>query len=40
MPAPSRAVELLDGKIRDAEIDWHEAHEIGHKEYKVKRILD
>ncbi len=34
------AVEFLDGTICHAEIHWYEAHGIGAKEYKIKRILD
>jgi len=33
-------VEFADGTIRHAEIHWYEAHGIGAKEYKIKRILD
>jgi hypothetical protein len=33
-------VELHDGTICHAEIHWYEAHGIGAKEYKIKRILD
>ena len=33
-------VEFLDGTICHAEIHWYEAHGIGAKEYKIKRILD
>ena len=33
-------VQFLDGTIRHAEIHWYEAHGIGAKEYKIKRILD
>ena len=33
-------VQLLDGTIRHAEIHWYEAHGVGAKEYKTKRILD
>jgi hypothetical protein len=33
-------VEFFDGTIRHAEIHWYEAHGIGPKEYKIKRILD
>jgi hypothetical protein len=34
------AVRLADGKIRRAEVHWYEAHGIGKKEFKIKRILD
>jgi hypothetical protein len=33
-------VEFVGGTIHHAEIHWYEAHGIGSKEYKVKRILD
>ncbi|MFZ0735041.1 MAG: hypothetical protein WAM79_22180 [Candidatus Sulfotelmatobacter sp.] len=33
-------VQFADGTIRHAEIHWYEAHGIGPKEYKIKRILD
>ena len=33
-------VQFTDGTIRNAEIHWYEAHGIGAKEYKIKRILD
>ena len=32
-------VEFPDGTIYQAEIHWYEAHGIGAKEYKIKRIL-
>ena len=32
-------LELPDGEIIDAEIHWYEAHGIGPKEYKIKRVL-
>ena len=32
-------VELPDGTICKAEIHWYEAHGIGRKEFKIKRIL-
>ena len=32
-------VELSDGTICQAEIHWYEAHGIGPKEYKIKRIF-
>ena len=32
-------VELADGTICEAEIHWYEAHGIGKKEFKIKRIL-
>ena len=30
---------LSDGMICEAEIHWYEAHGIGKKEFKIKRIL-
>jgi hypothetical protein len=36
----SAYVELLTGDIRLAELHWYEAHGIGKKEIKIKRMLD
>lgn len=33
-------VELADGTICQAEVHWYEAHGIGTKEYKIKRIIE
>ena len=33
-------VRLPDGTIRLAEVHWYEAHGIGRKELKVKRLVD
>ncbi|MDE2180523.1 MAG: hypothetical protein KGJ40_06720 [candidate division NC10 bacterium] len=33
-------VRMEDGSIHDAEIHWYEAHGIGSKRFKIKRILD
>jgi hypothetical protein len=33
-------VELGDGTICQAEIHWYEAHGIGAKEHKIKRIVE
>jgi hypothetical protein len=33
-------VRLAGGQIRRAEIHWYEAHGIGKKEFKLKRLLD
>ena len=33
-------VQLLNGRIRKAEIHWYEAHGIGRKEFKRKRYLE
>jgi hypothetical protein len=32
-------VRLPDGAIREAEVHWYEAHGIGRKEIKIKRLL-
>ena len=36
----SAQIELITGEIRLAELHWYEAHGIGKKEIKVKRLLD
>jgi hypothetical protein len=33
-------VRLHSGRIRKAEVHWYEAHGIGRKKMKIKRILD
>jgi len=33
-------VRLSSGRICNAEIHWYEAHGIGRKKMKIKRILD
>ena len=33
-------IRLSDGTICRAEIHWYEAHGIGAKEHKIKRILE
>ena len=33
-------VRLANGAIRQAEIHWYEAHGIGRKKLKIKRILE
>ena len=33
-------IRLADGSICHAEIHWYEAHGIGRKEMKIKRLLD
>ena len=33
-------VELPDGSVLHAELHWHEAHGIGRKDMKVKRLLE
>ncbi len=32
-------VELADGTVCEAEIHWYEAHGIGRKEFKIKRVI-
>jgi len=32
-------IEFADGKICLAELHWYEAHGVGRKEHKIKRIL-
>lgn len=32
-------VRLPDGAVRRAEVHWYEAHGIGKKELKIKRLL-
>ena len=33
-------VRLSDGSIAAAEVHWYEAHGIGRKEAKIKRLLE
>lgn len=33
-------VRLSDGSIHEAEVHWYEAHGVGKRETKVKRLLD
>ena len=33
-------VRLESGRIRKAELHWYEAHGIGRKKIKIKRLLD
>ncbi|MGA7400650.1 MAG: hypothetical protein WBW38_11550 [Candidatus Sulfotelmatobacter sp.] len=33
-------VEFTDGTMCEADIHWYEAHGIGAKEYKIKRIIE
>lgn len=33
-------VKLADGTICESEIHWFEAHGIGRKDFKIKRIID
>ena len=32
-------IQLSDGTIHSAELHWYEAHGIGRKEIKIKRII-
>jgi hypothetical protein len=32
-------VRLADGTVGEAEIHWFEAHGVGRKDFKIKRIL-
>ena len=32
-------VQLADGMVCEAEIHWFEAHGIGRKDFKIKRVL-
>ena len=32
-------VQLADGTICEAEIHWFEAHGVGRKDFKIKRVL-
>jgi hypothetical protein len=36
----SAEVELINGELHPAEVHWYEAHGIGKKEIKIKRLLD
>lgn len=33
------AVQLADGTVCEAEIHWFEAHGVGRKDLKIKRVL-
>ena len=33
-------VELPDGSVAGAELHWYEAHGIGRKDMKIKRLVD
>ncbi|MBM3237280.1 hypothetical protein FJZ31_13385 [Candidatus Poribacteria bacterium] len=33
-------VRLRNGRIRQAELHWYEAHGIGKRKIKIKRVLD
>ncbi len=32
-------IQFADGTVRDAELHWFEAHGIGRRDIKIKRIL-
>ena len=32
-------VEIADGTIGEAEIHWYEAHGIGRRDFKIKRVI-
>ena len=32
-------IRLPNGRITEAELHWYEAHGIGRKEFKIKRLL-
>lgn len=32
-------VKLADGTVCEAEIHWYEAHGIGRREFKIKRVI-
>ena len=32
-------VRLRSGRIREAEIHWYEAHGIGRRDFKIKKLL-
>lgn len=32
-------VQLADGTVHEAEIHWFEAHGIGRKDFKIKKVL-
>jgi len=32
--------KLADGTMRYAEVHWYEAHGVGAREFKIKRILE
>jgi len=33
-------IQLIDGTILKSELHWYEAHGIGKKEFKIKRVLE
>ena len=36
----SARIQLSNGKIRDAELHWYEAHGVGKREIRLKRYID
>ena len=36
----SGRIELSNGQLRQAELHWYEAHGMGRKELKIKRLID
>ena len=36
----SAKIQLSNGKVRDAELHWYEAHGIGKREIRLKRYID
>jgi hypothetical protein len=32
-------VRLSDGTVREAEVHWFEAHGVGQKDFKVKKVI-
>jgi len=32
-------IQLRNGIIREAELHWYEAHGVGRKEFKIKKLL-
>jgi hypothetical protein len=32
--------ELVNGSVRRAELHWYEAHGVGKRKLKIKRLLD
>jgi hypothetical protein len=32
-------IQMMDNTILEAELHWYEAHGIGKREYKIKRVL-
>ena len=33
------AVRLADGAVCEAEIHWYEAHGVGRRDFKIKRVI-